>query len=401
MKDRGRVRTWIYAAAGLGVACAAVLGMRLAFNTKTKIIPSAKITSKSSLPEISKAIARGDGMALAVLKSRVDPKVYGENFVGPREPLAPVTEEQGAEFADALANLRVGFSRFSGYGRGSAVVVTSEILHKFDEMPAPAAWVDSLRPASEVFAAALVDQDPGVRAAVLGELKGFWNWSPQRELMTGEYDHLKDWKASLHAPVVARLNDREPAIRTSAVACLGVLHVDSVAQPAVSLITDPDGGVRLQVLISFADRPTLLTEESMLPLLYDSNPYIPGMAEQVLKMRGLTPELLGLSKLIVNPRPEMRMSAIPFLKDRHDIDPTVWLIYLSRDVDESVRLKAIDALAKRLTPEAKKRLSEMADSDASKSVREAAGKVVPDGESTADLPPLPSMPGTGMKLKAN
>jgi len=96
------------------------------------------------------------------------------------------------------------------------------------------------------------------------------------------------------------------------------------------------------------------------------------------------------------------MSAIPFLKDRQDIDPTVWLIYLSRDAEESVRLRAVDAFAKRLTPEAKKRLAEMAESDTSKNVRDAAEKLLPEGESTADLPPLPSsVPGTGLKIKAN
>jgi hypothetical protein len=405
MTDRGRVRTWVLAVAGLSVAGAATLGVRLAFSTKVKIVPGSgriAVDAKSSLPQLSQAIARGDGMALAVLKSRLEekPLIVDPLAASLEAPLA-MTEKQAEEWADILASLRVGFSRFSAYGRASAVVVTSEILHKFDAAPAPAGWVDVLRPSSEVFNAALVDQMWDVRAAALGKLKGFWTWGPRRDLFRGEVDLLSRWKESLLSPVAARLVDHDTRIRRSAVACLGTLPLNAAAEPAVRLLSDPEGSVRFQVLISFADRPTLLTEEAILPLLYDLDPDIPAMAERILKIRGLTPEMIGLGKLIVHSRPEMRVSAIPSLKDRQDIDPAVWLIYLSRDSEESVRLKAIEALANRMTPEAKRRLLEMADTDTSKAVREAAEKLLPEGESTATLPPLPASTGAGLKLKAN
>ena len=405
MTDRGRVRTWVLAVAGLSVAGVATLGVRLAFSTKVKIVPGSGrnvVDANSSLRQISQAIARGDGMALAVLKSRLGekPQIVDPLKVSLEAPSA-MTEKQSEDWADVLASLRMGFSRFSTYGRTSAVVMTVEILHKFDAVPVPAGWVDVLRPSSEVLNSALVDQMWEVRAAALVELKAVWTWGPQRDLFRGEVDQLSRWKESFLSPVTARLVDHDARIRTSAVACLGTLPLNDAAEQAVRLLSDTDGNVRFQVLISFADRPTLLTEEAILPLLYDLNPYIPAMAERILKIRGLTPEMIGLGKLIVNPRPEMRMSAIPSLKDRQDIDPGVWLLYLTRDSEESVRLKAIEALANRMTPEAKKRLLEMADTDTSKTVREAAEKLLPEGETTATLPPLPTSTGAGLKLKAN
>jgi len=57
-------------------------------------------------------------MALAVLKSRVDPKPVDTDHPDQIEPPVAVTEEDATDLADVLANLRVGFSHFSGYGRG-------------------------------------------------------------------------------------------------------------------------------------------------------------------------------------------------------------------------------------------------------------------------------------------
>ena len=308
-----------------------------------------------------------------------------------------MTEAEAAGWIEALNGLRAGMSRFSAYGRASAVVAASEILRKFRDAPAPANWLGVLPPSTEVFALGLADEVGEVRVAALTEVKGLWKWSPRRDLFTGESRDLSDWKAGFHELVARRLDDREPQARMAAVACLGEVPLIAVAQPAVRRLNDPEPGVRLQVLISFAGRPALLSEEAILPLLYDADPFIPTMAEKVLKARGLTPELLGLGKMVVNPRPEMRVTAISFLKDRVEIDPVVWLVYLSRDSEESVRLKALDALAQIDSPEARARLAEMASHDASPPVRARAEQLLP-ADATASLPPLPSRT---IKIKAN
>ena len=101
------------------------------------------------------------------------------------------------------------------------------------------------------------------------------------------------------------------------------------------------------------------------------------MASLILKTRGLSQEQISLGGLIYSPKPEQRVSVIPLLKDRTDVDPVIWLIQLSRDPEEMVRISAIEALAKHKSPTVQRRLAEMARTDGSEAVRQAAGKVVP------------------------
>jgi 16S rRNA A1518/A1519 N6-dimethyltransferase RsmA/KsgA/DIM1 with predicted DNA glycosylase/AP lyase activity len=108
-----------------------------------------------------------------------------------------------------------------------------------------------------------------------------------------------------------------------------------------------------------------------------------------------------LGKQIFDPHPEVRASVIPLIRDRTDIDPVIWLLQLSHDTDETVRTKAVEALINRDSPEVDRRLHEIAVTDASPTVRAAAGKHIPRsaGESTAALPPLPG--STSLNPKAN
>jgi HEAT repeat protein len=76
------------------------------------------------------------------------------------------------------------------------------------------------------------------------------------------------------------------------------------------------------------------------------------------------------------------------------------LIQLSRDQNEMVRISAIEALGAYKTPSVQRRLAEMARSDSSDKVRQAAGKLVPTvDETTASLPPLPG--SSSLNPKAN
>ena len=91
---------------------------------------------------------------------------------------------------------------------------------------------------------------------------------------------------------------------------------------------------------------------------------------------------------------------IPLLKDRTDVDPVIWLIQLSRDPVEMVRISSIEALANHKTPTVQRRLAEMARSDGSAAVRQAASKLVPSRRGDhAALPPLPG--SSSLNPKAN
>jgi hypothetical protein len=168
--------------------------------------------------------------------------------------------------------------------------------------------------------------------------------------------------------------------------------------------------VRQQVLVSFAQRPALLSDDVILKRLQDSEPAVAQTAELILKSRGLTTDQIELGRLIFDSRPEHRASVIPQLRNRTDIDPVIWLLQLSHDENETVRLAAAEALAERPTPEVLQRLVEMIRTDRSPSVRQAVGKlVVPspkaetattrpgesvpvNPEATVALPPLPGSP---------
>ena len=265
--------------------------------------------------------------------------------------------------------------------------------------PAPARWVDTLRPLHDLLTAALTDVDPAPRYTALVEVGRLWIWIPGRSLMPFEEQTLAEWKAALSAPVVRCLSSRDDQTRMAAVGCLGALPIDSVAIAAVAYVDDTSPFVRKQTLSSFSQRSLLLTDDILLKRLHDDEPSIREIAGLILRTRGLSQELISLGGLIFSPKPQQRVSVIPLLKGRTDVDPITWLIQLSHDQVEMVRISAIEALASHQTPSVQRRLAEMARSDGSAAVRQAARKLVPTVEETASLPPLPG--SSSLNPKAN
>ena len=144
----------------------------------------------------------------------------------------------------------------------------------------------------------------------------------------------------------------------------------------MAYIDNADPEVRKQTLVSFARRNLLLTDDLLLTRLHDDDPMIREAADGILKVRGLSQEQISLGGLIFSPKPQQRISVIPLLKDRTDVDPAIWLIQLSRDPEEMVRISAVEAMAAHKSPAVQQRLAEMARSDLSEAVRKAAGKLV-------------------------
>lgn len=287
--------------------------------------------------------------------------------------------------------MRTGFTRFNAPGRATAVTAACLIVDKFAVEPAPAQWAEALQPVHDLLTACLADSEVLPRYTALVEASRLWVWIPGRSLTPFEEQTLGEWKAAIHVPVVRCLGARDPQTRVAAVACLGNLPIDNAAAPAVAYVDDPSTEVRKQTVSSFSQRNTLLTDEMLFKRLHDSDAMIREMASLILKTRGLAQEQIGMGGLIYSPRADQRVSVIPLLKNRTDIDPVIWLIQLSRDPVEMVRMSSIEALAKFKSPTVQRRLAEMARSDGSKSVREAAGKVVPSAqETTVALPPCPA-----------
>ncbi|ODU00527.1 MAG: hypothetical protein ABS79_03190 [Planctomycetes bacterium SCN 63-9] len=304
-----------------------------------------------------------------------------------------LSQDEAARWIETLKSLRAGFLKNPASSRGSSGLLSALVLNKFAVDPAPPTWIEALPPVHDILSACLTDSEPVVRVIGLTEVSKLWSWMPGRTLTPVEEQILANWKQGLHQPVVRCLASRDAATRISAVACLGTLHLDEAAAPAVAYLEDKENvDVRKQALVSFAQRPTLLTDEMLLKRIHDADMSIRETVLAVLKARGLTSEQITLGSLIFHPKPELRLSVIPQLKDRTDIDPIIWLLELSHDPVDSVRIGAIQALAgQKVRPvSVVRRLEEIANSDRSAEVRQAARKLVPKAdETTASLPPLP------------
>jgi hypothetical protein len=350
------------------------------------------VNAQSPLALLNESLRRGDARALALIHQQVMPKDDAARRA--------MGEPEARELLETLAGLRAGFPTFGASGRATAVSVASRILEKFGVEPAPAVWFDALKPLHDLFCASLADADAMPRCTALSEIGRFWVWMPGRSLTPFEEQALGEWKSALCPPVTRCLASRDARVRLAAVGCLGALPIDSAAAAAVAYADDPNPEVRKQTLSSFSQRAMLLSDEVLLRRLHDREPAIREMANLILKTRGLPQDLISLGGLIYSPKPEQRVSVIPLLKGRTDVDPVTWLVQLSRDSVESVRLSAIEALAPHKAPAVQRRLAEMARSDTSETVRQAARKLVPSAEeTTASLPPLPG--SSSLNPKAN
>lgn len=397
MPVRRQTGVWIAGVLGLAVVAGlAVGGYRLTKGKKPAAQPIAtEVNAKTPLAVLVPALGDGDAKALTA--------VYEKASASAEHVSETISEQESKEWLDVLAALRSGYRKFAPYGRASALNVATKVLGRYSVAAegAPRSWTKVLTPVHDLLASGLSDPDLNVRVSALGEVGRLWGWLPGREPTPAEVDLLADWKLGLHTPTVRCLGDRSAKVRVAAVACLGTLPINSAAAPAIPYLDDQSEGgaeVRRQVLSSFANRPALLTEEALLKRLYDTAPGIPEMAEVILKTRGLNDEQISLGKMIYHPKPALRVSVIPLLRDRTDIDPVVWFLQLTRDSEPSVRASAVEALAGRLSPEVRQRLAEMASSDQSPQVRQAASKIVPPAtEKTAALPPLPGSPSLAPK----
>ena len=384
------------AAAGLGLGYVAWTSSPHQTESRATSSP-AKVAAESPLATINEGLRRGVPGALSDLHALL---TAGADDKTQKKALTP---QEAAEWVETLKSLQSGFLNFATPARGTSGLLGAMVLNKFAVEPSPATWIGALEPIHNIMTACLMDKEPVVRVIGLNEVAKLWSWLPGRSLTELEERTLADWKMGFHQPVVRCLSSRDSATRLSAVACLGALPIDEAAAPAVAYLEDSESlDVRKQALVSFAQRPGLLTEEMLLKRVHDSDQSIRETALAVLKARGLTSELISLGSLIFHPKPEFRMTVIPKLKERTDIDPVIWLLELSRDPVDTVRIGAVQALAelKTRSVSVNRRIAEMATSDRSEEVRKVARKFVPSPEeTTASLPPLPG--SSALNPKAN
>ena len=117
----------------------------------------------------------------------------------------------------------------------------------------------------------------------------------------------------------------------------------------------------------------LVTDDELLPLLHDADPEVCRLCEVVLRSRGLEDQHIILARLISDERPLARLEVLQYLEEAHDLAPGVWLRRLCHDSSAAVRAAAVRAAASYDVADLRDRLREMAQNDASETVRQLAG----------------------------
>ena len=392
MSGRLRTRLWLAGVLGAVVAGGLVIQVwRSGGQGSAKPTSAVTFDAQTPLSILIPALRDSDARALTALAQRMTTKTD--------KPAVAIRDEtEATEWLNTLAALRSGYLRFGAYGRATALTVSTRILDHFAVDQAPASWPRALPLMHDLLSAGMTDPDVNVRVTGLTVMGRLWSWLPGRDAEPMQEAGLLQWKEGLYRPVKRCLTDAVAKVRVAAIACLATAPNEASA-PAVPYLEDMSSGeVRRQVLISFATRRSVMGEDVVIKKLYDPDPSVIETAEVVLKLRGLRAEHIDLARMIYHPKPELRASVIALIRNRTDIDPIVWLLELSRDPDPSVRGRAVEALASKLSPEVRRRLAEMAKSDQSPEVRQAAGKIVPpDSEKTVALPPLPGSPSLNPK----
>lgn len=342
-------------------------------------------------PSTGGALAYGDSAAIKKVCEGLVPK-EGET------PTA-LTEAQGKASLETLNQLRAGFLKMKPADRGLAAMAAGRIVDRFRIEPTPPSWKEALIPARDVLVAAMADGDAEVRAAGLLEVGKLWSWLPGLTMTPLEERQLADWKDGFVDHVTRHLGDTEVKSRAAAITCVAASPLPGLANQAAVNIDHSQAAIRYATLMAFAQKPAALSNDDVTRRLHDEEPSIAELAAFILKSRGLSQEQVGLARLITHTKADLRASVIPLVKDREDIDPEVWLLQLTHDNVEFVRVKAVEALKGRTSPDVERRLRELAAKDTSADVRKLAGQILSalGAETTAALPPLPGSPSLNPK----
>lgn len=391
-----RGRGWMLGMAGTAALAIAFAGYWYFSGGKGQPTPAGTAHEDQSTRVLAARIGAGDAESLSAFRDKVAP-------LGDQGQFTAIDQTELIDDVELLQAAARGMRKYGQTGRAMIAGLAGTVLERMAIEPAPANWTHALGPIHDVIDMALADPEVPVRVAALSVTARIWNWAPGRTPLPVEESSLGQWKDAFCGPVTNLLIDDDPQVRAAAVLNLAQVPIDELAAPAVLRVADISADVRRQALIALAKRTEILTEEMILPCLYDEDPGIAMLAKVMLDQRGLTESQIDLGRQVYSPNASVRKAVIAQLQGRDDIDPVVWLIHLTRDQDERVRTEALNALRGNATdPKVRERLIEMAMSDPSGSIRVQARAMLPaeaaalmpqpSGESTVAIPPLPGSP---------
>lgn len=267
------------------------------------------------------------------------------------------------------------FGKLDVATRRKAFALVVEALHWFGENPSTT-WPGLLSPTKDVVREALGDPESETRIQTLQFVRSCWLWEP---LSGPTPEHLKalgSWKADLHANCLELLKASDPSVRGEAAFTVGSAPLADAAAKALPLLQDTHSDVRRRTLLALAERSDVLPSEEILQLVHDRNVGVRTTARIVLGCRGLSYREITLGSMATSRSANIRAQAVRHAAVSDAVDPSVWVVQLSHDSDESVRIEAARALAWLDDERGWERLVQLAESDASASVRDLAARFV-------------------------
>jgi hypothetical protein len=146
-------------------------------------------------------------------------------------------------------------------------------------------------------------------------------------------------------------------------------------QQTLPLLRDADPEVRRLAMIAVGPTPNVLSTDDLLHWLHDPDADVRRLCEAALAARRVPPEHIRLGRMLTDPDHHVRLNVLDELHSpqAREIDPGIWLRYLTHDPMPSVRFAAARAAVERryATPvDLRDRLEEMSHSDPSITVRQ-------------------------------
>jgi hypothetical protein len=138
------------------------------------------------------------------------------------------------------------------------------------------------------------------------------------------------------------------------------------------LLGDADSAVRRTAMLAVGAAPDAVSTDELLRWLHDPDDDVRALCETALRGRGLREEHLRLGKYLTDRRVERRLQVLDLLRQTNDLEPSAWLRRLSHDPEPAVRAAAVRAAAEQPQLDLSDRMVQMAQDDASDTVRQLA-----------------------------
>jgi hypothetical protein len=140
------------------------------------------------------------------------------------------------------------------------------------------------------------------------------------------------------------------------------------------LLRDPSAEVRRQAICAVAlkDKESLISSEDLLAWLHDPDKEVRRWCEKALQVRDLSRVEIQLGRLITDERAKERMKVFRYLRRAPTKAPGAWILRLSYDAEDAVRIAAARAAGDHGLTNLADRLREMAQNDRSPTVRQVA-----------------------------